>query len=68
MFNCEIAKKLIDESVFKREHIALELGVQTKTLTNYLNGHGRPSEDFIKTMAAFFNISPDLLTGKAKAG
>lgn len=59
MWNFELAKKVLEESGYTRAHTAQALHVKRNTLTNYLNGHGRPSDDFVNEFAAFFKMKPE---------
>lgn len=42
-WSAEKAKKLVEDSPFKRSYIAQAIGIETNTLTKILNGHSHPS-------------------------
>lgn len=55
-FNREKAKQLVLGSKLKRSAIAEECGVETTTITRYLNGHADPSLAVVKHMARVLNV------------
>lgn len=60
-FNKEKLKKLVNESCYKKSHIASYAGVETKTINDYVNGRTKPSLSVIKLLSSFFKIDENEL-------
>lgn len=67
MFDCEKAKRLIDERGLRRGFVAGKVGLQHSTLNWYLCGRGSPSLRVLEELASLLGVRPSDLQGKPKA-
>jgi len=67
-FDHEKAKMLAEEAPLKRSYLASQCGIQTSTLTRYLNGHSEPSKAVVMLMAQDLRVpEADLWDDEDKA-
>ena len=55
------AKLLVEAAPLKRSYLASQCGIQTSTLTRYLNGHSDPSKAVVILMAQFLKVPEETL-------